>query len=195
MRILIADDDTASRMVLTAVLSKWGHEVVPTRDGAQAWEALTTTDPPSLVILDWIMPGLSGIEVCRRLRETKPGIPPYVILLTCKDESDDIVAGLQAGANDYITKPFVNQELRARLDVGQRVVELQTSLARQVSELQAALSHIKTLQGILPICMHCHSIRTDDSAWARLEAYIEEHSEVQFSHALCPECLEKYYPA
>ena len=101
--------------------------------------------------------------------------------------------GLGAGANDYIVKPFNREELRARVKVGERIIKLQSSLAARVEELQEALSHIKTLQGILPICMYCHKIRDDKEAWGRIESYIEKHSEVRFSHSLCPECLEKHY--
>jgi len=111
-----------------------------------------------------------------------------------KDRKEDIVSGLDAGANDYVIKPFEQEELRARLRVGERVVELQSALNDRVKELQKALSHIKTLQGILPICMHCHKIRDDQDVWQRLEKYIAEHSGVQFSHGLCPECRKKYYP-
>ena len=106
---------------------------------------------------------------------------------------EDIVAGLEAGANDHITKPFDRDELKARVRVGQRVIELQSALADRVRELEEAMSHIRTLQGILPICMHCHRIRNDQESWERIESYIQEHSEAQFSHGLCPECLEKYY--
>ena len=93
-----------------------------------------------------------------------------------------------------MTKPFDRDELRARVRTGQRIVELQSALSDRVCELQEALSHVKTLQGILPICMHCHKIRTDDDSWQRIESYIEGRSDIEFTHALCDECLEKHYP-
>lgn len=194
MRVLAAEDDLTSRLVLAAALRQWGYEVLSACDGNEAWTVLQAENPPKLVVLDWVMPGMDGIEVCRRIRERDAESPIYIILLTTLGRKEDIVAGLKSGADDYVTKPFDNDELRARIQVGQRVVELRDALAHRVEELQAAISHIRTLQGILPICMHCHMIRDDQESWQRLEHYIQEHSDAQFSHSLCPECLEKYYP-
>jgi sigma-B regulation protein RsbU (phosphoserine phosphatase) len=194
MRVLIAEDDSTSRMILKAVLVKFGYDVVETRTGDEAWQALQAEDAPRLAILDWVMPGMSGEEICRKLRERVSFTPTYVILLTSKREKTDVVLGLNAGANDYIRKPFDREELRARVRVGQRVVELEASVAARVYELQEALAHIKTLQGILPICMHCHKIRNDQESWELLEKYISEHTAAEFSHGICPECMRKYYP-
>ncbi len=193
MKILIAEDDATSRMILKAILTKWEYEVDETRDGNEAWHALQKEDAPHLVILDWLMPGMSGEEICRKLRETKSLIPFYVILLTSKTEKEDMVAGLEAGANDYICKPFDRPELQARVRAGERVLKLEMTLAERIRELQNALEHVKTLQGLLPICMHCHKIHTDQRGWERLEKYISEHTEAEFTHSLCPECREKYY--
>ena len=194
MRVLIAEDDATSRRLLEVVLAKWRYEVVSVRDGLDAWETLQQEDAPRLAILDWMMPGMDGSEVCRRARELARQPPAYIILLTALDRKEHVVAGLEAGANDYVTKPFNRNELRARLEVGRRVVELQSALANRVAELENALDHIKTLQGILPICVHCHKIRDDQESWQRIENYIEAHSDAQFSHGLCPECRRKFYP-
>lgn len=194
MKVLIAEDDATSRIILKAILTKWEYEVVETRDGNEAWQALQKEDAPQLVILDWVMPGMSGEKICRKLRETQFLKPTYIILLTSKRNTEDVVSGLEAGANDYIRKPFDRAELRARVRVGERVVELESALAERIDALQDALDHIKTLQGILPICMHCHKIRSDKDSWERLEKYISEHTEAEFSHGLCPECMKKYYP-
>jgi len=194
MKILIAEDDSVSRRLLETVLTKCGYDVEQACDGDEAWQRLKEADAPKLAVLDWMMPGMDGIEVCRRLRELKSGDPVHLILLTSRDSKDDIIEGLRAGANDYISKPFDNEELRARVDAGRRVIELQEALAARVKELQDALDHVKTLQGILPICMHCHRIRNDQESWEKLEQYIGDHSDAEFSHGLCPECLEKYYP-
>jgi diguanylate cyclase (GGDEF)-like protein len=140
VKILIADDDLTSRLVLVGVLRKWGHEVVATLDGAQAWEAMQRPDAPALAILDWMMPGLPGVEVCRRVRGLPSDQPPYLILLTAKGEKADIVAGLEAGADDYLSKPFDPGELRARVDVGRRIIELQARLL----EARDALAHEAT---------------------------------------------------
>ena len=148
MRILIAEDDFTSRNILTAILKKWCYDPLTTEDGNAAWEALQQPDAPKLVLLDWNMPGLEGLEVCRRLREADSPNPPYVILLTGRGEKGDIVQGLDAGANDYIAKPYDKEELQARLRVGKRMLELQCSLL----EARDALAHQAThdpLTGIL----------------------------------------------
>lgn len=195
MKLLVAEDDLTSRRILEAILPKWGYDVLAVANGAEALSALTAAEAPKLAVLDWMMPGLDGVEVCRRVREQPTAEPPYIIMLTALERKTDIVHGLQAGANDYITKPYDTNELQARLGVGRRVVELQGTLAHRVAELQDALAHIKTLQGILPICMHCHRIRSDQESWQRVESYISEHSDAKFSHGICPECVVKYYPA
>ena len=140
MRILIADDDVTSRLVLAGVLKKWGHEVVAKVDGTEAWEAMRRPDAPTLAILDWMMPGLDGVEVCRRIRGLQTDQPPYLIVLTSRGDKADIVAGLEAGADDYLAKPFDPGELRARVDVGQRMIELQAKLL----EARDALAHEAT---------------------------------------------------
>ena len=191
MKVLIAEDDMVSRRLLEASLTRWGYEVVVTCDGAAAWEVLQRGDAPSLVILDWMMPGMDGIEVCRRVRSALTAMPPYLILLTAKGRREDIVTGLRAGANDYVTKPFDREELRARMQVGMRMVELQQSLAERVKALEEALTRVKQLQGLLPICSYCKKIRDDQNYWQQVESYISEHSEAQFSHSICPDCYEK----
>jgi len=137
VRILIADDDVTSRLVLVGVLKKHGYEVVVTVDGAEAWDAMQRPDAPKLAIFDWVMPGLAGVDVCRRARTIQSDQPPYIILLTSRGEKTDIVTGLEAGADDYLAKPFDAGELLARVDVGRRMVELQARL----SEARDALAH------------------------------------------------------
>jgi len=194
MNILIAEDDHISRHILESLLKKWDYDIISTCDGNEAWEKMKAADAPKLAILDWMMPGMDGIDICRLIREKDDSNPTYVILLTAKQSKEDIVVGLEAGANDYIVKPFDKNELRARVEVGRKVVELQTALANRVIELQEALDHVKTLQGIIPICMHCHKIRDDQEAWHGLEKYIENHSKANFSHGICPDCMKKHYP-
>ena len=120
MRILIADDDRLSTMILGRTLEQWGFEVVVAHDGIAAWERIVGSDPPALAIVDWMMPGLDGIALCRRIRETPPRTPVYVILLTARTSRQDLVAGLEAGADDYLTKPFDPDDLlrRARTALG-----------------------------------------------------------------------------
>jgi DNA-binding response OmpR family regulator len=162
--------------------------VVVTRDGVEAWNVLQEEDAPLLAILDWMMPGLDGLEVCRKVRGRQSSTPPYLLILTAKGQRKDIVNGLQAGANDYVTKPFSREELQARVQVGIRVVELQQSLADRVRALEDALARVKLLHGLLPICSYCKKIRNDQNYWQQVEIYIAEHSEAQFSHSICPEC-------
>ena len=191
MRILIAEDDAVARRVLRALLSKWGYQVSTCTDGAAAWETLQAADAPSLVVLDWTMPKMDGLEVCQKLRALPEGRLTYVILLTAREREEDIVAGLEAGADDYVTKPFHTEELRARVKVGARVVGLQRSLAERVTELEEALARVKYLRGLLPICAYCKKIRNDHNYWQQVESYVAEHSDAQFSHSICPGCYEQ----
>lgn len=147
MRILIADDDDVSRLGLEALLTRHGHEVVAVSDGAEAWEILEGEDPPRLAIVDWLMKQVDGVEVCRRVRLRPDLRDVYLILLTSHGDGEHIVAGLAAGANDYVTKPFNRNELLARVSVGVRMVGLQAELAARVRELDA-LATIDGLTGI-----------------------------------------------
>ncbi|HKL01440.1 MAG TPA: diguanylate cyclase [Desulfotignum sp.] len=128
MRVLVAEDDRTSRDILTAVLRKWGHDPVAVDNGNDAWDIMQHKDAPELALLDWEMPGLDGLEVCRKIRSKMTSSPPYLIILTARGETGDIVQGLDAGANDYISKPYNNDELQARLRVGERMMELQSEL-------------------------------------------------------------------
>ena len=194
MKILIAEDDLTSRTVLTAVLKKQGHEVVATVNGAEAWKAMQQPDAPRLAILDWMMSEMDGLEVVRRVRTLQTDRPPYIIMLTSKSEKDNIVKGLQAGADDYLAKPFDPGELHARVNVGRRILELQDAMANKVQELQKALDDVRTLRGIIPICANCKKIRDDQGYWNQVEAYVRDHTEAEFSHSICPECMKELYP-
>ena len=190
MRILLAEDELVSRRVLEKTLQSWGYEVIATENGNEAWEELEKEDAPRLAILDWVMPGQDGIEVCRRVREKKKDNPTYIILLTSKVLTEDIVTGLTTGAADYIKKPFEREELRARLDVGCRFAGMQESLAQRINDLETALTHIKQLRGLLPICSYCKAIRNASEYWEDLETYLRNNSEADFSHSICPTCYE-----
>jgi DNA-binding response OmpR family regulator len=138
------------------------------------------------------MPGMDGIEICRQIRQRPQSHPKYLILLTARRGQEDKIQGLKSGADDYITKPFNREELHARVQVGIRVLELQGALAQRVRELEEALSSVKTLQGLLPICSYCKKIRNDRNYWQQVEGYISDHSEAQFSHGICPECYTQF---
>jgi DNA-binding response OmpR family regulator len=192
MKILIADDDPVLRHALRVHLERWGYEVVDTPDGAAAWEALRTASPPPLAIMDWNMPGVDGLALCQELRET-PGLSAmYVMLLTSNSSREDIITGLESGADDYIVKPFNWDELRARVRIGSRIVGLQQVLGARVEELQQALSSVRKLSGLLPICAYCKRIRDDRDYWRQIEHFVSEHADVRFSHGICPECIEAY---
>ncbi len=139
MKILIADDDTVSSRVLEGFLKKWGYEVRVTADGEEAWQALQEEDAPQMAILDWMMPRVDGVEVCRRLRQRGPEPYVYALLLTAKGQKQDVVEGIEAGADDYLTKPFDPGELQARLRAGRRILALQGALisARDALKFQA----------------------------------------------------------
>jgi CheY-like chemotaxis protein len=190
VRILIAEDDPVSRLMLHGMLTEWGYDAEAVADGEQAWHALQKPDAPEVAILDWVMPRLDGIEVCRRTRRRPTANPCYLILLTSRDAKADIVAGLRSGANDYVTKPFDREELQARIAVGASVVGLQNNLRARVRELEEALQQVKQLRGLLPICSYCKKIRDDQNYWQQVESYIGIHSDAQFSHGICPECFE-----
>lgn len=192
LRVLVADDEPVSRTVVGAMLKKAGYEVTFASDGEQAWQQLAVPDPPSIALLDWEMPGLAGPEVVERIRARGEQAPTYVILLTSRDSSADIVTGLKSGANDYVTKPANEDELIARVNVGARVVELQTALADRVRSLEDALANVKALQTLLPMCAYCKSIRNDQNYWEKVETYFHDHSGVSFSHSYCPTCYERF---
>ncbi len=191
MRVLIAEDDVTSRRILEGLLPKWGYALESFARGDEAFARLKQAGAPRIAILDRAMPGMEGAEICRAIRSVETTEPPYLILLTVQGEARSVIEGLESGASDYIVKPYDFGELRARLQVGRRVVELQEALGRQVRELQEALRHIKVLQGLLPICMYCHRIRTDPRSWQRLEGYLSDHADVTFTHGICPDCFDK----
>lgn len=141
MQILIAEDDPVSRRLLEASLKKWGYQVVSACDGAQAWDLLQQVDAPNLAILDWMMPGLSGPEVCRNVRTQGREPYTYILLLTARNQKEDLIEGMEAGADDYITKPFDAQELKVRLRAGRRILELQAELVAAREALREQATH------------------------------------------------------
>ncbi len=193
MRVLIADDGLTIRRLLETYLKNWGYEVVTASDGNEAWELLKTPDAPRLVILDWLMPGMDGVDVCRKVRDLPHGNLFYIIIFTSLEDKKDLVTALDAGADDFIIKSFDKEELQARIKVGERVARLKSELDSRVKELEETMAHVKLLQGILPICMHCHKIRDDREVWQQLDEYITEHTDAMLSHGLCPECYAEHY--
>jgi DNA-binding response OmpR family regulator len=177
MRAVVADDDRSTALMLSRTLEKWDFDVTVAHDGSSALDAIIKGATPSVAILDWMMPGMDGIEVCRRIRQASLSSYVYVILLTSRSSRQDLVAGLDAGADDYLTKPFDPDELHARVRVGQRMLAL--------------LANIRQLSGLLPICSYCKRIRADENYWEQVESYITDHSDARFTHGICPACFEK----
>jgi CheY-like chemotaxis protein len=191
MKLLVADDDAVSQGILAGVLGKCGYEVVTAKDGQQAWELLQADPDIGVAVLDWMMPGYSGVELCRMIRLKGNTHYLYVVLVTSRAEQQDVVDGLVAGADDYVTKPFNASELRLRVGTGARIVQLERHLAAKVAELQHALEHVNQLKGLLPICMDCKRVRDDQNYWHELDSYLTRYAGADFTHSLCPECLEK----
>ena len=192
LHVLVADDEPVSRTVVGAILKKAGFIVSYASDGEQAWQRLDGPTAPELALLDWEMPGLQGPEVVERMRSKQTQTPTYVILLTSRDSSADIVRGLRAGADDYVCKPANEEELIARVNVGARVVQLQAALADRVRSLEEALANVRALQTLLPMCAYCKSIRNDQNYWEKVETYFTQHSGVSFTHSYCPSCYERF---
>ena len=178
-RILVIDDEEAVRSAVKRRLEREGYEVILAADGAQALE-IVAREIPDLILLDIIMPGIDGLEVCRRLKAdpATTGIP--VIFLTAHAKSEKVLTGFEVGAVDYVTKPFYTPELLAR-------VHVHVALLRAQHE-------IRVLGGILPTCAKCKKIRDEQGIWHPIETYITQHSEAQFSHGLCPDCIPIYFP-
>ena len=147
--MVIAEDDLVSRTLISSLMEKWGFKAVVTQDGHEAMKALRAEQGPAVAILDWMMPGMDGLQVCRRVRESEKMV--YVIMLTSRGTKENIVEGLQAGADDYLIKPFDKNELLARIQVGFRILELHNALAARVRELEAASVEIGQLRLRIPL--------------------------------------------
>ena len=173
LKILIADDDATARSFFRAALRKLDHDCVVTSNGREAWEAFRVNQP-SLVLADWVMPELSGLELCRMIRAENRPRYTYVILVTALSGKGSYLEGMEAGADDFVTKPFDLDEMAARLRVAQRIISLQTE--------------IKQLHGLLPVCSYCRRIRDEQDAWSTLEDYLAQRTEVTLSHSICPSC-------
>lgn len=175
--VLVVDDDPVSSAQLGALAKAAGYEVQSAPNGREAWDLLQLARVP-IVISDWYMPELDGPQLCRRIR-ARPNEPyVYFILVTARGGKQQYLAGMNAGADDFIAKPVDPDELRARLGVAERIL----GLRREVQQLE----------GLLPICSYCKRIRNDNEEWKSLEAYIEQHFATQFSHSICPDCYAKH---
>jgi sigma-B regulation protein RsbU (phosphoserine phosphatase) len=190
MRGLVADDDPLTCVMLAQTLEHSGLEVVVAHDGREAWEALQRDPGIALAVLGWKMPVINGPDLCRRIRHDESLAHMYVLLLTARDRGADLVAGLDAGADDYLIKPIPPEALRARVHLGLRVLALHERLADQAAQQQTALSKLRQLHGLRPICSYCKYVRTDQNSWEQVEDYVAQHTDMEFTHGICPVCYE-----
>jgi DNA-binding response OmpR family regulator len=177
MRILIAEDEPVSLLMLESTLRTLGHEPVSAQDGVLAWARFQMEHFP-IVITDWRMPGLDGLELCRRIRADRRPRYTFVIVLTSVSAKEGYLEGMRAGADDFLVKPFDPAQFEARLLVADRVLRLQTD--------------IRMLEGLLPICSYCKRIREGKDYWEQVEAYVQKRTEARFSHSICPDCYQKH---
>lgn len=191
--ILIMDDIARNIQVLASVLDKAGYRVAAATDGRQALAMLTSV-LPDLVLLDVMMPGLDGFQVCRRIKESAEAGHVPVILLTARTAAEDLLTGFQAGAVDYVTKPFNTKELLARVRTHVMLKKARDTRKQLIAQLRDALARVRTLSVLFPICPHCKKVRTDQGYWQRVEEYVASQCQALFSHGICPECLFKHYP-
>ena len=176
MKILIADDDISSRRLLEVSLRKLGHEVTAAKSGTEAWSRFQQEEVP-LLISDWMMPDMDGLELCRRVRAENRPKYTYFMLLTAVEGKEGYLTGMEAGADDFITKPFDIDQLSARIRVAERILRLQTE--------------VKQLAGLLPICSYCKKVRDDKNYWQQVEEFVGQRTDAKFTHSFCPECYEK----
>lgn len=191
--VLVVDDRQADRTLLTEILVREGYDVRPFESGELAL-ASVAAQPPQLILLDIQMPEMDGFEVFRRLkaREESRDIP--IMFISAATEMENKLTGLRLGAVDFVTKPFQREELLARVRTHVELSLLRSQLAQQTADLRDALAKVKTLSGFIPICASCKKIRDDQGFWNQIERYISEHSDAQFSHGICPDCMQRLYP-
>jgi DNA-binding response OmpR family regulator len=173
VKILIVEDDPTSRLLLSTTLKKLGHEVVEASDGQEGWENFQAMNF-QVLITDWMMPAMDGLELCRAVRGAPREEYTYILILTALTGKGKFLEGMDAGADDYVTKPFDPDELAARLRVAKRILGLKERVNR--------------LEGLLPICSYCKKIRSESQDWVEVESYVSRRSEASFTHSICPSC-------
>jgi PleD family two-component response regulator len=198
--ILVVDDTRENLRLLVRMLAENGYKVRPTANGAMALTAAQIS-PPDLILLDIMMPEMDGYVVCQKLKAAPQTRDIPIIFISALDETEDIVRAFALGGVDYITKPFQNEEVLARVKTHLTIRKLQQALTvkneqllAKNDELEVALANVKTLSGLLPICANCKKIRDDGGYWHIVEEYIRSHSNANFSHGICPDCMHDLYP-
>ncbi len=176
MKILIVEDDPIAAAVLEALLAQLGHEVGTATDGVAAWRQFQTA-PRRLVISDWMLPGLDGLELCRRIRAHGGEYTYFVLLSNLTTSGENLDQTMEAGVDDFLPKPVNLAELKARLHVAGRIINFATQ--------------VRQLQEFIPICGYCKKMRDDKNYWSQVEEYIGKQTGSSFSHGVCPDCYER----
>ena len=190
IRVLVAEDDDRTRSALVSLLQRHGYHVSVVKDGHEALGTLIKPNPPSIVLLDWEMPQLDGPHVCRALRTIQHQHYVYVIMITGRDSPADLLTAFAAGVDDFLSKPVDASQLLARMRSGERILALETRLAERITALEKTLKEMGEIKRLLPICMYCKKVRNDSDYWQGIESYIHEHTGADFSHGICPTCVE-----
>jgi len=192
--VLIAADDILVLQTLESNVDNLGLEAIVAFDDRAILHFMEQDDRPPMVILDSTLPRMDTAAVCRRIRLSSDGALPYIILISPDAPEGKRAFDPNSSPDDFISRPFTAGELHTRISVGMRVIDLEANLEARLLELNNAEKRIKKLSGLLPICYHCKKIRDDTGYWNELEKYITDHSDAEFSHAICPGCLSRYYP-
>jgi DNA-binding response OmpR family regulator len=197
-RVLVTDDNPEIRLMSTMLLRRAGYEVIEASTGQECLDAVLIHHP-DLILLDVMLPDMTGTHVCRQIKNDENCKDIFVILTSgIRISSQSQAEGLDTGADGYIVKPITNKEFLARIQAGERIKRAEDALREKerqqqalISQLEEALSEIKTLKGCIPICATCKKIRDDEGYWEYLEAYISKHTDATFTHGICPACFEK----
>ncbi len=192
VKIVIVDDETISRRLLEKVVEGMGLPFVSYDNSEAAFAACSGEEVPLLILLDWVMPKKTGLGFTREIRRLVLPVDPYIIMITQKQQKQDLLRGFEAGVDAFLSKPFNTEELQLRINVGLRLLSSKVALVERIAQLTEEKGPMRGGRVILPICMYCHKIRDKKDKWSALEVYLEEHSSFSFSHALCPSCLDKY---
>lgn len=180
MEVLIAEDDPVNSLILQSTLKKLGHDPIPTANGFEALEVLARREDIQVVVSDWMMPRVDGLELCRRIRARRRFRYTYILLVTARADKKSYLQALDAGADDFIAKPVDPDELGARLRVAERILGLQAEM--------------RELQGLLSICTYCKKIREGTDTWVSVEKYVSKRADTSFSHGICPHCFDQHFP-
>lgn len=194
IKILVVDDDDNIRFATARIVRAAGYQVLEAGGGAQCMEYVER-ERPDLVLLDVVLPDADGAALCRQIKMDERLKGTFVVLISGKRvASEEQAEGMEGGADGYIARPISNRELLARVEAMVRILTAERERDRLILELREALEKVKTLSGLLPICAHCKNIRDDKGYWNQVEAYLTAHSELRFSHGICPDCAKKHYP-